>query len=272
MNNPRPDQHLTLLNIFIPTFNQYQLFLKSLKSVSRIKRNFPELVDIIVVDDSSDQIISQRIEQYCCTKEINYIRSSSRNGPRSWNHYRSFQGTYTWILHHDEVFIGDCDELVQTLKHSMRRNAFILQSRSNTHCYRSFISAHLINQFPRLILYFNFIGAPSNVIFPTSLLLRFRHEFPLTTDVIFYYELASWSNLYFMPIKNCSTFTICNKKSIKQSLLSLNSRKQHLQEIILYCSKYHSKLNKIDLIASDLFSMLIKTLFKLSYLFSRNYS
>jgi len=272
MEIERPKKVTTLLNVVIPTYNQYTLFINALKSVIKLKQDYPELVRIIVVDDSSDQAISQRIKQFCYSLDIQYVRSFSRDGPTSWNKYRLFQGLYTWILHHDEMFIGDHHKLVQTINSSIGKYAFILQSLSNKHRYNPFIATYLLNKFPRLILYSNFIGSPSNVIFPTSFSLCFKKEFPLTTDIIFYYELARQPTLSFVPLKSCSTFTIDNDKSIKQSLSSLNSRKKHVQELILYCSLHHLKLSSFDLIASYLFYILMKILLKLGYIFSLAHS
>lgn len=220
-----------LLGILIPTFNDYGLFCNALHSVVSLKDCAPDSVNIIVSDDSSDEEVQKLIRIKCNANNVTYFKGARSGASQNWNNYTLLASTYVWVLHHDEYYLGNHVDLLEILKRNRLVSAsscFVLRSKSRTHAYHPKLSSLLINAYSDTILYSNYIGSPSSVIFPASAGIKFTSAYPYIVDVIFYWKLRSICHIFFCSISEHECHTIPNPGSITRSVpTSLTKRHRY---------------------------------------------
>jgi glycosyltransferase involved in cell wall biosynthesis len=232
------DSHpaLFLLGILIPTYNDYRLFTNALNSVISFKNCAPDSVNIVVSDDSSDEEVQELIRLSCIAHDVTYTKGARSGAAQNWNKFTLLDSSYIWVLHHDEYYLGSHMDLLDILKRSRRARAsscFVLRSKFHTYAYHPKLSSFLINAYSDTILYSNYIGAPSCVIFPSSANIRFTSAYPYIVDVIFYWKLRSICRIFFCPISDHECHSIPNSGSIT-SAISTSLTKRHRYELFSF--------------------------------------
>ncbi len=211
-----------LIGIYIPTFNNSKFLIRLVKSISKFRYLCEDNHEIIISDDSTDEKAKKEIKKIACDNSIRYIQSSTRNGPENWNQAFKYLSTkYVWIIHHDEIFNGNSEELFNSLKNNIRKKdlCLVLNSKSSNHNYRNNIACKLINLFPLILLTKNLIGPVSCVIIPNkNLRVRFRKDYPLLVDIIFLYELIIKKNFKLSNIDAGFMESLVNRESITSQL------------------------------------------------------
>ena len=87
-----------LLTVLIPTYNDYDLFLKVTRAYLKDKR-----VKILVSDDSDNYIEKKSIEIYCRNNNIKYYEGPRKSAGENWNFLLKKIDTPFFVLnHHDE--------------------------------------------------------------------------------------------------------------------------------------------------------------------------
>ena len=87
-----------ILSVLIPTYNDYQLFLRSVKTYLNNKR-----VIILVSDDSDDHNEKNLIKMFCIRNNINYFDGPRISPGENWNYLLRKINTPFFVLnHHDE--------------------------------------------------------------------------------------------------------------------------------------------------------------------------
>ena len=70
-----------ILSVLIPTYNDYELFLRSVKTYLNNKR-----VIILVSDDSDDHNEKNLIKMFCIRNNINYFDGPRISPGENWNY------------------------------------------------------------------------------------------------------------------------------------------------------------------------------------------
>ena len=87
-----------LLTVLIPTYNNYELFLRVIDTYLNDER-----VKIIVSDDSDNFIEKKSIELFCKKNNINYFEGPNKRAGDNWNNLINIVSTPFFVLnHHDE--------------------------------------------------------------------------------------------------------------------------------------------------------------------------
>ena len=87
-----------ILSVLIPTYNDYELFLRSVKTYLNNKR-----VIILVSDDSDDNNEKNLIKMFCIRNNINYFEGPRISPGENWNYLLRKINTPFFVLnHHDE--------------------------------------------------------------------------------------------------------------------------------------------------------------------------
>ena len=87
-----------ILSVLIPTYNDYKLFLRSVKTYLNNKR-----VIILVSDDSDDHNEKNLIKMFCIRNNINYFDGPRISPGENWNYLLRKINTPFFVLnHHDE--------------------------------------------------------------------------------------------------------------------------------------------------------------------------
>lgn len=183
-------------SIIIPTYNNRSLLKKTLKSlVPQRSIDF----EIIVVDDSTSNIIEDYISRLDL-KNLKYYHSvPSLGAVKNWNYGLSLaDGKYVILLHHDEYFTesknflyncqntfekSDCDAIVV--------NSFVRFTNGSTreqnipYHIKSFILSH----FPSVLFVSNIIGPTSCVVIKRDLVEPFNEKLKWLVDIDWYYRI-----------------------------------------------------------------------------------
>lgn len=87
-----------LLTVLIPTYNNYELFLRIIDIYLTDER-----VKILVSDDSDNYIEKNLIKLFCKKNDINYFEGPKKSAGENWNYLIKMISTPFFVLnHHDE--------------------------------------------------------------------------------------------------------------------------------------------------------------------------
>ena len=104
------------LSILIPTYNYRIGINQILKCINNIDSDSKNQIEIIISDDSDQEIIDKKMKEKLKKSFVNfkYIHNKvSLGGPENWNKLINLsRGEYCWILHHDE-FWNENENLVK---------------------------------------------------------------------------------------------------------------------------------------------------------------
>jgi len=239
---------MLFLHILIPTFNNSYFARRAILSVSPLSKIYPSLVGITVSDDSTHVATSLQIRSLCQEQSVIYKKAHTLNGPLNWESYISVESVYVWILHHDESFSGDYQRMMLTLLEESNpgSSAYIFNSLSNNHSYSAALSSRLVKTLPLTLLYKNFIGSPSCIIFPYHLHMHFDHRLSYMIDSEFYYRIFSICTPKPMGCF-CSVDSISNESSITSSLYP--NLQNLLSQELSYIHKKHTSSPVVQVVA-----------------------
>lgn len=158
---------MTLLTIYIPSFNRSSLLLKQLNSISKSKNL--DQVKIEISDNNSNDIGYKEVELFCRENSIFYKKNffNDKGNPNIFNGFlSSFSTKYLWILSDNDLLRNDSiDKILEILKNE-KFDVFLF-----THDKNEKLSISEFNQ-ERLLkecfLVSSGIGLISNVIYRTD--------------------------------------------------------------------------------------------------------
>ena len=184
-----------LVSICIPCYKYPELIKRCLISVlSQTYTNF----EVIVTDDSQDDVISDLIKTEFTDSRIFYQRNAVRLGsPANWNEStRLAKGEYIKIMNHDDWFAGP-DSLEKFVHTAIAENADFVYSncvdhfpeKTRNHKISKRLSHNLILK-PYNVIFVNFVGAPSVIFYkrPSGANPQFDIKTLWFVDVLFYFE------------------------------------------------------------------------------------
>ena len=204
------------ISIIIPTYNNLGLLKKSLLSVIN-QQNVK--IEIIIVDDSTNSEINDYLKKINSDKIQYYRNIPSKGAVRNWNYGLTFaKGTYTTVLHHDEYYEDSINQLSNLLNNNKEEIEVIISKvkviRSDNSSYSLYMNKHIknfiLNNFPSVLFFYNFIGPVSCVIYKNSDEFFFNKNLKWFVDIDWYYRL--FKNKKIKYFDNYNIISILNHK------------------------------------------------------------
>ena len=95
-----------LLTVLLPTYNNYELFIRVVRSYSKDSR-----VEIIVSDDSDNFIEKKHISSLCENNNIKYFEGIKKLPCENWNYLLKMVKTPFFVLNHHDEFPSNLEFL-----------------------------------------------------------------------------------------------------------------------------------------------------------------
>jgi len=183
-----------IVSICIPSYNNPRGLRRALKSISVQSMGDYE---VIVTDDSSDNMVEEIVAEFSSVFSIIYFRNNPRKGtPENWNEaIRHAHGSYIKVLHHDDWFSfpESLEEFVSMMdRHPDADFGFSASRAFGDNLNLKFIhypNLHLLSRIrknPKALFPNNTIGAPSATIFRSGVTQRFDSQIKWVVDLDFY--------------------------------------------------------------------------------------
>jgi len=190
------------VSICIPAFNQIEKLKKVLDSI--FFQTFTDY-EIIITDDSPDNIVSDFIKFYYFDKKIIYHKNiPSLGATRNWNaSIEKATGEYIKIMHHDDYFADqNClFEFVDVLKNNPNicfafssSKVDFVSSKKQSIYYPSKILLDKAIKNPKILFFSNLIGPPSSVIHRKSNFIKYDTNLKWMVDIDFYIQWFTFNN------------------------------------------------------------------------------
>lgn len=177
---------MSLVSVVIPTYENTALAAGAIESCLKQKDvNF----EVLVSDDSRSDLIKVLVQDLGDPR-VRYIRHQGKGcAVENWNFGLSMaQGQHLVLLHHDEFFAHEL-VLAQGSRDLMNRPGVLVFGHEVRFAdgrvrHRSRLAAVMVRLIPSCLYFSNFIGAPSNLMFPRQLLTQdFRHDLRWLVDL-----------------------------------------------------------------------------------------
>lgn len=187
------------VSICIPAYKQIEHLRKTLSSIK--EQDFDDY-EIIVSDDSPNDMVKELINEFDFKEKLIYFYNQTPLGsPANWNFaIQHANGEYVKIMHHDDYF---------TSKNSLRKFVLLLDENKNAsfafsgtqiklidsgHIKNFSCSAKklkLIQEKPSELFLKNYIGAPSATIFRKSATILFDVNLKWLVDIDWYIQIIN---------------------------------------------------------------------------------
>jgi glycosyltransferase involved in cell wall biosynthesis len=188
---------LPKVSVCIPAYQQTKYLEKTLDSI--LNQDFSDY-EIILTDDSPDDMVKELIKKYDFSGRMNYIKNPKNLGsPANWNKAIALaRSEYIKIMHHDDWFTENSalKKLIEALDQNPESDlAFSASLVQNIDSKTSRINQATSKQIKRLktepaVLFLgNFIGAPSATIYRAKIKEQFDENLKWLVDVEFYIRL-----------------------------------------------------------------------------------
>jgi len=196
-----------LLSVLIPAYNQPAGVERLLAGVCVMAGHAaPGAVEVLVSDDSTDDVAAQRIEAACTATPVQPAVRYRRQVPSlgavpNWNHLLDqARGRYVWLLHHDEE--PDAPEVLAVLLAELGQpecpDVFLLRCRvqhrpgsvPRLHFPPAW-AAFMLGRWPGYLLRRNVIGPPSALWIKRSVAVHYNPALVWLVDVEAYVRLRA---------------------------------------------------------------------------------
>ncbi|MFN5442863.1 MAG: glycosyltransferase family 2 protein [Crocinitomicaceae bacterium] len=238
-----------LVSICVPTYNQVKYLEKCLISISiQTFKNF----ELIISDDSTTEEVFNLVHLFQSRTglKVSYFRNiPSLGSPENWNYVISkANGKWIKIMHHDEwfsnseslqKFVKKIEDKGESLIFSGIQGFNLKENKSYTNLpSKEFVD--LINNDPFKLLKGNFIGPPSCIIFPKSI-LNFDNNIKWLVDIDFYIQLLKNFDFKLEYIEEILIENCIDEHNITNSYV--HDMELQLVEYIYLLKKYSVKMN-----------------------------
>lgn len=188
------------VSICVPAYNHPKLIQRVLNSI--LAQDY-ENYEVIITDDSEGDEVQQLVSEFK-DKRIYYFKNANRLGsPANWNRsIRLAKGDYIKIVHHDDWFPNKhcLEQFVKLLDENPQSvlgfsSSYECRSDGSVAYVHAPSSAQLedLHANPTNLMFGNFVGAPSAVIFRHNVHDLFDEKLKWLVDVDFYITLLSSS-------------------------------------------------------------------------------
>ena len=269
------------LTILIPSYNFKLGINKILDCIESIEDDFRDCIEIIIIDDSDEEIIQKKRNRSLKKhfKNYLYIHNIENHGAiNNWNKLISkAKGDYIWLLHHDEYWqkekniiryifeainTKNPDILILPITKLKTKRIFNLNFKmTQKHITFKKIMKTYINN-PKLLIKSNIIGPPSALIYKKN---NFYYDINLKflVDVEFYLRLFTYSDSkkIILGTKYFDLISIQNNDKSITNFLQKGIRSLKKKEENYILNRYNLKFNLYE-----------KTLSLYSYIILKLYS
>lgn len=192
-----------LISICIPAYKKPEYVVRAIQSI--LKQSYKK-IEIIISDDSPNEVIKIAIQPYISDIDIKYYHNlPALKSPMNWNNaLDKASGDYVMLLHQDD-WLHDPQALDIYLAAFTSNPAAGFVFCKNTAIQPDGIQLNLqaiksllgkLNQKPHHILRANVIGPPSNVMLKRSIPIRYDEKYIWLVDVDYYVQLLEAGNTY----------------------------------------------------------------------------
>jgi glycosyltransferase involved in cell wall biosynthesis len=194
-----------LISICVPTYNQVEFLSRTFRSISgQTFRDF----EVVVSDDSTNDLVSKLVEEYRNELPIVYKRNTTSLGsPANWNAALDLaQGSYIKFMHHDDWFADK--EALQKFYNAICKpgidfvfsaSKVVNQGTGREHVSRAgFFFLRNLRQDVRSLFANNKIGAPSATMYKSNQ-LRFDPSIKFVVDIDFYIRALEGKRFVYIP-------------------------------------------------------------------------
>ena len=228
-----------------------------------IKFNFSNS-NIIVSDSSKNNEIEKLCQNFTW---INYFRTKYNVAAENWNFALSnTKKSSHLILIHDDEYINHNDfNKIKDLKKTPNE-IYLLKSivyRNNKKIknnFPTFFQKFLLVNFPKIILFFNFIGPTGAYIFYQNNNNRLYYDTNLKwlVDIEFFYRISRNKKIIFL---NNTVRTDLKEKSLTSEIVKKNSL-IYFKELLYIKKKY--RINNIEFILYLILSLIFRLMKRIS--------
>ena len=239
--------HTAKVSVCIPAYRQTEFLKKSLDSLFLQRYSDYE---VIVSDDSPDDVVARLVDRYRADRRMRYYRNPRRLGtPANWNAAVGLaRGEYIKLLHHDDWFtdaeaLGQFVELLEAHPDAgFAFSASLLYSAAGT-----LIRTHrpeprelaALSSCPESLIASNFIGAPSATIYRRSGALPYDERLKWLVDVDFYIRTLRKNASYAFSPKPLICTPVGIGHQVTQECYA--NAQVELSENILLLHKHHER-------------------------------
>ena len=229
---------IKLLSVLIPTYNNYQLFLRVVENYL-----FDQRIVILVSDDSDNYIEKKSIQLFCKNNNIRYFEGPKRSAGENWNYLIGKTTTPFFVVNHHDDYPNNL--LFLDLLESKDIGLMILPTTSKPQGK----SAHKIYSwqqkiFSKFCLFFpnatfNLFLSPTAALIVNSKArdILFDANLKWFVDCDWYYRIVSEIRKNQLKIKFCSVSRIISvqaQNSISSSISKTLKKQISLEKPFLY--------------------------------------
>ena len=251
------------LSILIPAYNFNSGINEILDCLESIEDDLRNFIEIIISDDSDEEIIQKNRNESLKKSFKNYIYKrniDNRGAINNWNKLISkANGDYIWLLHHDESWQKEKNIIryifeviniqkpnililpITILKNIKFQNFNILITNKHI-TFKKIIRYYIKN--PKFLLKTNIIGPPSSLIYKKNTLL-YNEKLKYLVDVEFYIRLFKFFNYkkIFIGLEHYNLLSSQNNKHSITKILRKEIGCIKNKEKFLVLRRYSYKFN-----------------------------
>lgn len=242
------------LSICIPTYNQVSHLKKTIDSlIEQTYQNF----ELIISDDSTTDCVSDLINSYRLffDERLSYFHNKpSLGAPKNWNYAISLsKGKWVKLMHHDDWFCvsNGLEKLMNLIREKPEsivfagiKGEYVLDKRSYINLPKNDTFEYIKSQ-PFSLLWGNYIGPPSTVIFP-RINIEFDNNLIWLVDIEFYLQLLIKFNFELVYLNEVLFENNPDIHNITNDCFQ--NKKLELKEFTYIFKKYNSNPSLIEII------------------------
>ena len=258
------------LTILIPTYNFKLGINKILDCIESIEDDLRDYIEIIISDDSDEEIIQKSRNKSLKKHFKNYFyfhNIENEGAINNWNKLISkAKGDYIWLLHHDEYWQKEkniINYIFEVIKNKNPNILILPITRSkyikfqnfnilikNRHITFKKILRYFIKK-PKLLLKINIIGPPSALIYKKNKIL-YNKNLKYLVDVEFYINLFRFFNSenIFIGFEYYNLLSSQNNKNSITNILKKEIRSIKNKEKLMVLDRYKFKFDFFENIVS----------------------
>ena len=244
------------INILIPAYNYSE-------GVKKILNESEAILNAVIVDNSDNDKIYKLSSKY---NDVSYYKIIPNGWQNNWNTgLDKTKNKFVILVCHDEFISKKSIKQIKKLDLSKdviyffnyqvyQNNKLINKSLPN------FLRKHLLTYFPKLILFFNFIGPTAAYMYYNDNLNHYDKKLEWLTDVSFIYKKLKKKKILFIPINV--------ESHIRENSLTSNISFKpliYLKEITYIINQH--KFSKIKMVIYLIFSLMLRVLRRILFLF-----
>lgn len=237
------------VSICIPAYKQVKYLRKTLES---IKQQTFQDYEIILTDDSPDDVVKNFVETFDFRGRLKYFKNEKNLGsPENWNEaIRHATGEYIKILHHDDWFADEnsLGEFVDLLDNNPDADfafssSYVWRKDSTSIHQATKKQLEILSKNCETLIFGNIIGAPSATIYRRKINQLFDVRLKWVVDVDFYiHTLKQNTRFAYFPKPLIYTLNAGDHQITKSCA---NNKEVELFEYpYLFNKIYHRKLKK----------------------------